>query len=122
MNKITLAKRAKKLKIILSNVLLTEINNPKLNKFTMTEVKLSNDGQIATIYVSCVGTENKKQAIMKNLESAKGYLRSQASKSWSAYRIPQFKFEYDDTFESAHRIEEIIGSFTYTSDQGEDEE
>lgn len=81
MNKITLAKRAKKLNIILNNVLLNEINNPKLNNFTITEVKLTNDGQNATIYVSVVGSDNKKNAIMKNLESAKGYLRSQAAKN-----------------------------------------
>lgn len=115
MNKIILAKRAKKLSIILNNVLLNEISNPKLNNFSITEVKLSNDGQIATIFISVLGKDTKKEAVMKNLEASKGYFRSQAAKSWNLYRIPQFKFEYDDTFESAHKIEEILGSLTYNN-------
>lgn len=116
MNKIILAKRAKKLNIILNDILLNEINNPKLNAFSIMEVKLSNDGQIATIYVSVLGSENKKNAVMTNLERSKGYLRSLAAKSWNNYRIPQFKFAYDDTFESAHKIEELINSLEYTTE------
>lgn len=119
MNKIILAKRAKKLNIILNNVLLNEVSNPKLNNFSITEVKLSNDGQIATIFISVIGKDAKKEAVMKNLESSKGYLRSQAAKSWNLYRIPQFNFAYDDTYESAHKIEEILGSLTYSTDNDE---
>lgn len=115
MNKVILAKRAKKLNIILNNILLNEINNPKLNNFSITEVKLSNDGQIATIYISVLGSDNKKDTVMLNLENSKGYLRSLAAKSWNLYRIPRFEFQYDDTFESAHKIEELLNTFTYNN-------
>lgn len=122
MNKVVLLKRAKKLNMLLNEILINESNNPKLNNFSITEVKLTTDGQIANVYVSVLGSDLKKEAILKNLEHSKGYLRSKVAPNWSGYRVPQFRFHYDETFESAFKIDSILNNLTYTTSPDEDEE
>ena len=73
---------------------------------TVTEVKVSPDMRNATVFViPLIGDPEK---ILPALSRAASYIRGQLSGSIKLRHTPNLKFEYDDSFDNAERIEMII--------------
>ncbi|MFQ8581310.1 MAG: 30S ribosome-binding factor RbfA, partial [Holdemania massiliensis] len=66
------------------------------------------DYSYATIYVSFLGKEERKQAGLKALNRAKGFIRSELGKRLSIRKVPDLIFKLDDSLEKGERIESII--------------
>jgi ribosome-binding factor A len=82
------------------------MNDPRLEFVTITAVKISSDLQVATIYFRTYDSSAPERA-QKGLESATSYLRKQL-KVLDIRRVPELRFIYDSTLESAERIEGIL--------------
>ncbi|MCX6129319.1 MAG: 30S ribosome-binding factor RbfA [Proteobacteria bacterium] len=82
------------------------MNDPRLEFVTVTAVKISADMQLATIYFRLFNDGDPQRAL-KGLESASGYLRKQL-KVLDIRRVPELRFLYDTTLESAQKIEGIL--------------
>ena len=65
---------------ILSELLLREVSDPRLQHITVTEVKLDPELMFATIYVNALGDESREPQVMAGLERAKGFLRREVGK------------------------------------------
>ena len=79
----------------LNRILLSDTKNPKLRFVSITEVKVN-----VTFY------DGHKR--LKELNEAKGYLRSKLAKSLNIRKIPELNFVLDDSFDKAKRIEDIL--------------
>ena len=94
----------------ISNILLTEIKDEDLKFVTITKVNLSNDLSYAKVYFTTLDNENKDK-VLKDLNGAKGFIRSILMKRKIEIRImPELHFIYDDSIEYGNKIEEIIKS------------
>lgn len=82
------------------------MNDPRLEFVTITAVKLSADLQVASIYYRVFDGSAPDRA-QKGLESASAYLRHQL-RVLDTRRLPVLRFIYDDTAESAQKIEGIL--------------
>jgi ribosome-binding factor A len=82
------------------------MNDPRLEFVTITAVKISPDMQVATVYFRTYDNSEPARA-QKGLESASGFLRKQL-KVLDIRRVPELRFIYDSTLESAQRIEGIL--------------
>ena len=71
-------------------------------------MQVTNDYSYATIYVSFLGKEERKQAGLKALNRAKGFIRSELGKRLSIRKVPDLIFKLDDSLEKGERIESII--------------
>lgn len=91
----------------LARLLLSDIKDPRLTDVTVTQVRVSGDLSYATVYVRNDLGESAEQAIA-GLEHAGGFIRRELGRSLHLRKIPEFRFEIDDTFEHARRIEELL--------------
>ena len=82
------------------------MNDPRLEFVTVTAVKISADMQLATVYFRLFNDGDSQRAL-KGLESAAGFLRKQL-KVLDIRRVPELRFLYDTTLESAQKIEGIL--------------
>ena len=92
----------------IGNILLNEVKDQRLRYVTITNVKVTNDLSIATVFYTIIGDENQIVSTKKNLEDAKGFIRSKLSKVLEIRKTPELRFKYDESFEYGNKIEEIL--------------
>jgi ribosome-binding factor A len=85
-----------------------ELKDPRIGLVTVTGVEVTRDLQEATVFVSVLGGERKRQASLAGLESAKGVLQSRINRELSLRRTPHLSFEYDETVERGVRMTKLI--------------
>lgn len=88
-----------------SKIIAEDLTNSNLSSTTVTDVKLSNDGSVLTIYVVFEGSKIKS---LEALNNAKGFVRSSISRLGNQRIVPKIAFKYDTTADSARRIDEIL--------------
>src|SRR5699024_11914460 len=74
----------------------------------ISDVGLTNDLQHATVYVSVLGDEEEKEASIKGLNKAKGFVRSEIGNRIRLRKTPEVVFEFDEAHEHGNRIEKIL--------------
>lgn len=97
-------------KIIIREVstILMNSKDERLRFVIVTNAHLTGDLQIATIYYTVIGSNEQKESTMKNLEDAKGYVRSSLGKVLKVKKIPELIFKYDESLEYGNKIESIL--------------
>jgi ribosome-binding factor A len=93
----------------ISQLLQRQVKDPRLGNFVaVTEVSLSLDLRYAKIFVSCIGSEEEKQATLSGLIAASGFLRNQLAKRVRLRRIPELSFHWDDSIERGAHLLQLI--------------
>ncbi len=92
----------------ISNILMLEVKDEDIKFVTITHVDLSSDLSYAKVYCTVLEDE-KKDKILKDLNNAKGFIRSELIKRKIEMRkIPELTFIYDESIEYGNKIEKII--------------
>lgn len=94
----------------LSEMLLQEVSDPRLEGISVTDVKVDRELAYADVYISALEGEERWKEIHEGLESAQGYLRRELSQRVELRVFPRLRFRWDPTFERAERIERLIAS------------
>jgi ribosome-binding factor A len=85
-----------------------ELKDPRIGFVTVTGVDTSPDLRQATVYVSVLGAEKKRDATLAGLQSSHGVLQSRVNRELRLKRTPQLTFEYDPTIERGVRLSRLI--------------
>jgi ribosome-binding factor A len=93
---------------VLSDAISKLLKDPRVGFVTVTAVKTSSDLRHARVYVSVLGDETTREASLEGLRSAHGFLQSRLGSELTLKRTPELTFEYDDTVDSAARINELL--------------
>jgi ribosome-binding factor A len=99
----------------LSEMLLQEVSDPRLEGISITDVKVDRELAYADIFVSALEGNARWQEIHEGLQHAAGYLRRELSQRIELRVFPRLRFRWDPTFERAERIEQLIASLHETS-------
>lgn len=99
-----------RIRIILSELLLREVADPRLYNITITDVELDPELQYARVYVNALGDEARQAEIMHGLERAKGFLRREVGSRVRLRKTPELHFIWDTRLEHVERINEILSS------------
>jgi ribosome-binding factor A len=97
-----------RIRLVLSELLLREVSDPRLQGVTVTEVILDGEMMYANIYVNALGDEDRQLSVMEGLERAKGFLRREVGQRIHTRNTPQLQFHWDTTLEHGERINQII--------------
>lgn len=100
----------------LSELLIKEAKDPRFSKINITECKISKDLGIAKIHFALIGHQEadpEVEDVMKALEKAKGYLRSELGSRLRLRIVPDLRFYYDSVPEHAAHIESLIQKALY---------
>lgn len=105
-----------RIRAILSELLLREVSDPRLQGVTVTEVSLDGELMYADVYVNALGDESREDEVMKALKSANGYLRREVGKRISTRNTPELHFYWDTTLASGERINQLLDNLDIPDD------
>src|SRR5512136_3255345 len=88
----------------LSELLLREINDPRLHQIFITDVRVDRELTFADIHVSAVEGSARSAGILEGLEHASGYLRKALAARIDLRQMPRLRFHWDPTPEHADHI------------------
>jgi ribosome-binding factor A len=99
-----------------SQLLQRQVKDPRLGSFvTVTEVATSPDLKYARIYVSRIGGGDEKQETMDGLMAAAGFLRNELARRLELRRIPELRFQWDNSIERGARLLNLIDEVSQDS-------
>lgn len=108
MAKIRTGRVGEQIKKELSQLIQTELKDPRIGFITVTGVDVTNDLSQAKVYLSVLGDEEQKTSSLKALDKASGYLRSELGKRIRLRHIPELIFKIDESIAYGSRIEKLL--------------
>jgi len=84
------------------------LKDPRIGFVTITGVDTSRDLRQATVHVSVLGSERKRDATIAALQSSHGVLQGRINSELHLKRTPQLTFQYDPTIERGVRLSRLI--------------
>ncbi|ETY70879.1 30S ribosome-binding factor RbfA [Bifidobacterium moukalabense] len=97
---------------VIASSMEAQLHDKRLSNVTITEVRVTNDLQIAKIYWTQLGHEGREQGERRRaqqaLNQAKGRLRSLVGSKAGLRLTPQLEFIFDEVPGEAHEIEDIL--------------
>jgi ribosome-binding factor A len=92
----------------ISSLLLREVRDPGIGLITLTRVKVSPDLQLVRVYYTLMGDAKARDATRRALERATPFLRRQIGSRIRLRRVPELRFQFDESVEHQERIERIL--------------
>lgn len=99
---------AETLRAEITEIVGYELEDPRLEAVTVTDVRVSPDLRDAKVYVTIQGDEKEIREAMKALHNAENFVRSQVAISLDIHHAPHIHFARDTVEEKAGRIEQIL--------------
>ncbi|MDQ6419212.1 30S ribosome-binding factor RbfA [Paenibacillus sp. LHD-117] len=108
MAKVRVGRVSEQIKKELSQIIQMELKDPRIGFITVTGVETTSDLSQARIYLSVLGSDEQKEATLKALASATGFLRSELGKRMKLRHTPELLFKFDSSIEYGSRIESLL--------------
>lgn len=99
---------AEQMKKELGDIIIQKVKDPRIGFVTVTDVEVTGDLQNATIFISVLGNEEEKEATLKGLSKAKGFIRTEIGRRIRLRKVPEIEFEFDESIEYGNRIETLL--------------
>lgn len=93
---------------ILAELIQFEAEDPRLAGVTVMDVTIDRELMVATIYVNALGGEEAQQDVMAGLNKAAGFLRRELGRRVRLQHTPELRFKWDETLETAAKIDALI--------------
>jgi ribosome-binding factor A len=107
---------------VISEALLTKVQDPRIGLVTVTSVEVSREFDVAKVFVSILGDEEKRKETLQGLKSASSFLQAELAHSVRLRRIPRLQFLYDPSIDRAFRLEQKIRDLSSEGPSEEAEE
>lgn len=92
----------------IANIIETKLKDPRVGFITVTGADVSADLRHATVYVSIMGSDEKKKTSYQGLNTAKGFIKSELGKRLRIKFMPEITFTIDESVEESMRISKLI--------------
>lgn len=89
-----------------------ELDDPRLQAVTVTDVRVSENMRDAKIFVVVEGDENQIKAALRALQNAATFVRQQVAMNLDLRHAPHINFVRDMVEENAVRIDDLIQDLT----------
>jgi ribosome-binding factor A len=88
----------------LTDIIRTDVKDPRVGFFTITRVDIGPDLRNATAMVSVLGTDDERADTLAALRSASGYIRRQLKPRLRMRQVPEIAFADDRSMAHAQDI------------------
>jgi len=93
----------------IGELLQRQVKDPRLgNLVAITNVSTSSDLRHAKVFVSRIGSKEKKQETLSVLAAASGFFRNELAKRLRLRHIPELSFQWDDSIERGDYLLQLI--------------
>ena len=100
--------KSDRIKEIVAGLLERRIKDPRLGFVTITDVRLTGDGQHASVFYTVFGDETARRDSAAALSSATGLIRSEVGKLLGVRHTPSIEFLVDSVPEVAQELEDLL--------------
>src|SRR5579859_3368324 len=93
---------------VLSDAIARDLSDPRIGFVTVTAVKTSPDLRHASVYVSVLGSDEKRDESLAALQAAHGLLQARVASQLTLKHTPLLSFHFDPTTDRAMRITQLL--------------
>ena len=93
---------------ILSEALAGKVRDPRLSDVTITNVRVSRDLSVATVFYTTLGEQPVPAGVAEAFKAAMGYLRSGVARELRVRHVPELRFIPDEGLARARSLEDLI--------------
>ncbi|SDC87647.1 ribosome-binding factor A [Paenibacillus sp. UNCCL117] len=108
MAKIRVGRVGEQIKKEISQIIQSELKDPRIGFITVTGVDVTNDYSQAKVYLSVLGTDEQREETLKALGRSSGFIRSELGKRIRIRKIPDLQFKFDASIDYGSKIQSIL--------------
>lgn len=109
------------IKRVVSEVLLTELKDPRIGFTTVTGVNLSKDYSVAKVGISILGSAREMRKTLEGLDSSIGYVQHRVGKELKLRQTPRIQFALDPSIAEGTEMVDFLEKLTSESDSSDAE-
>jgi ribosome-binding factor A len=106
------------LKREISRLVVGEVQDPRVGPVTVTRVSAAPDLTFARVFVLLMGDDEERRQSLEGLAAATPFIRTALGQRLRMKRVPELRFETDESMEHARRIEELLADAATGENRG----
>jgi ribosome-binding factor A len=92
-----------------AEILQQRVRDPRVSAMvSVTDVEVTHDLSFARVFVSIMGSPEEREATMRALAHAAGFVRHELSPRLGLREVPEVRFVHDESLERGARVEELL--------------
>jgi len=99
---------AEQMKKELGEIIARKLKDPRIGFVTVTDVEVTGDLQQATVYITVLGDNKKREETLKGLAKAKGFIRTEIGQRIRLRKTPELMFEFDLSSDYGNKIDTLL--------------
>jgi ribosome-binding factor A len=99
---------ADQIQMLLSELLLRDLKDPRVQGVTIMDVRVDRELQYADVYVHALGEEEREEEVLEGLKSASGFVRHRVAQALNTRSVPQMHFHWDPSVAHADRMHQLL--------------
>jgi ribosome-binding factor A len=99
-----------KIQQAITELLIKKISDPRIEMATISQVKMTTDLRLASVYVTVFGDENRIADTLAGFKKSKGFIKKHIAPQLGLKYMPELRFFHDDSFDKAARMDALIES------------
>ena len=100
---------SEEVKRVVSDIIRNDLNDPRISSMcSVIAAEVTSDLRYAKIFVSVLGSDEEKQATLKGLKSAAGFIRRELGRNIELRYSPEVIFELDRSIEHGAYINKLL--------------
>lgn len=92
----------------ISQIILTDLKDPRVGFVTVTRVEVTGDLQHAKIFISLMGSPEQKESTLQGLQRALGFMRTEIGKRLHLRMVPNLSLAVDESLDHSVRIQKLL--------------
>jgi len=102
----------------IGEIFLSKMRDPRVKTVTVMGVEISSELDSARVFISIFGDSMVKKEVLKVLDNASGFIRSELASIIGIRRMPKLNFILDETIEESMNIDKILVDLGYPRSDG----
>jgi ribosome-binding factor A len=93
---------------LLNEMLLSDVKDPRLNGARVSEVEVSGDLGVATVFFNTLNLDDDPATVKEGFEQARGFFRTRVGQALQLRRVPELRFRHDTSARRGAEISRLI--------------
>lgn len=99
---------AERIRERVANIVLFELQDPRIGMVTITRVRLAKDHSTCRVYYSVLGTAGERSKTAHALDASTGFVQRSVAQVLRTRTVPRLSFMYDEAIEGELRMSSLL--------------
>ncbi len=91
-----------------TDILARRLRDPRLVGITVTDVEVTGDLKLATVFVTTLATGAERAAALAALGRAAAHIRHELAPRLNLREVPEVRFRFDESVERGARVDDLL--------------